>query len=79
MLEPTQESPNSNPEPTLSRQRADMLLERREYIDTSRDRNHTGGERAVRPIQRIHGDTHECPDGKVRPDEQRHGAHPTAV
>src|SRR5437660_4732136 len=57
---------------------AEVLLERRELVDTCRDRNRAGGDRPVRPVERIHGDADECPDGKVRPDEQRHSAHTTA-
>jgi hypothetical protein len=55
-----------------------VLLERRELVDTCRDRNRAGGERPVRPVQRIHVGAYECPDSKVRPDEERHGAHTTA-
>src|SRR5712691_9358074 len=69
MLEPTQQSPNSNPERTLSR---------RELVDAGRDHDRGGGGRPVRPVHRVHRGAHECPDGKVAPDEQRHGAHPTA-
>ncbi len=54
---------------------AEVPLERRELVDTCRDHHHAGGERPVRPVQRIHGDADECPDGKVGPDEERHGAH----
>jgi hypothetical protein len=32
---------------------ADVPLERRELVDTCRDRNRAGGERPVRPVQRI--------------------------
>jgi hypothetical protein len=53
----------------LSAAPAEVLLERRELVDTRRDRNHAGGERPVRLVQRIHGNAHKSPNDKVRPDE----------
>src|SRR5712691_7081947 len=58
---------------------AEVPLERRELVDTGRDYKHAGGEGTVRPVQLIYGDANECPDRKVRPDEQRHGAHTPCV
>ena len=47
----------------------EVPLERRDLVDTCNDRNRAGDERPVRPVERIHGDAHDGPDGKVRRDE----------
>src|SRR5207248_365966 len=51
----------------------ELLLERREFVDTGCDRTRAGHEGAVRSVQPVHGDAHESPDGEVRADEERHG------
>jgi hypothetical protein len=79
MLEPTHWSPNPSQRRALAAARAAVLLERRELVSAGRDRNHAGGHRPVRPVQRVDRDAHEHPDRKVRPDEQWHGAHTAAA
>jgi hypothetical protein len=70
MLEPTQQRPElESRADAVAAEPAEVLLERCELVDTCRDHKRAGGDRPVRPVQRIHGDAHECPDGKVRPNE----------